>query len=68
MKSKEQNVKAWCVVGDFNSIRRTCERKGVNPTRDYRREISAFNWFIEKTELENILIVGRKFTWYKINK
>ncbi len=34
---------------------------------DYSREIKGFNEFIEKSELVDIPLVGRKFTWYKPN-
>jgi len=33
----------------------------------YRCEISAFNNFIEKADLVDILMVGRKFPWHKSN-
>ena len=34
---------------------------------DYSREMREFNDFIDKSELVDILMVGRKFTWYKQN-
>jgi len=34
---------------------------------DYSREINMFNAFIEKSKLVDISMVGRKFTWYKLN-
>ena len=34
---------------------------------DYSREIKGFNAFIEKSKLVDILLVDRKFTWYKPN-
>jgi len=34
---------------------------------DYSREIRGFNEFIEKAELLDIPMIGRKFTWYKPN-
>ena len=64
---KSWHNKVWCVVGDFNSIRRKEERKSVILVSGYSREISWFNEFIEKSELMDISIVGRKFTWYKLN-
>ena len=60
-----QLSKAWCVVGDFNSIRRQEERKSMISETDYSREIKGFNEFI--VELVYIPLVGRKFTWYKPN-
>jgi len=62
-----QISKAWCVIGDFNSIRRQEERKSVISNTDYSREIKGFNDFIERSELVDIPLVGRKFTWFKPN-
>jgi len=62
-----QLSKAWRVLGDFNSIRRQEERKSLISTSDYSREIKGFNDFIESSELVDIPLVGRKFTWYKPN-
>ena len=62
-----QMSRAWCVLGDFNSIRRQEERKSMIFESDYSREIKGFNVFIEKSELMDIPLVGRKFTWYKPN-
>ncbi|XP_068486295.1 uncharacterized protein [Phaseolus vulgaris] len=59
--------KIWCVVGDFNSIRTKDERKSLVSSSNYSREIHGFNEFIEKAELLDIPMVGRKFTWYKPN-
>jgi len=25
-----EQIKVWCVVGDFNAVRKSSERKGVN--------------------------------------
>ena len=57
----------WCVVGDFNSIRRLGERRSVNINTSYSTEKRRFNNFIEKMELLDIPMVGRKFTWYRPN-
>lgn len=59
--------KAWCVVGNFNSIRRICERRNAGNDIDHSREMRRFNNFIENTELVDISMMGRKFTWYKPN-
>jgi len=59
--------KIWCVVGDFNSIITKEERKSLVSGSNYSREIHGFNEFIEKAELLDIPMVGRKFTWYKPN-
>ncbi|XP_068473127.1 uncharacterized protein [Phaseolus vulgaris] len=62
-----QLSKAWCIIGDFNSIRRQEERKNVISNSDYSREIKGFNDFIERSKLVDIPLVGRKFTWFKPN-
>ena len=62
-----QLPKAWCVVGDFNSIRIREGRKTLVSVSDYSKEIDGFNAFIEKTELIDIPLTSRKFTWYKPN-
>jgi len=59
--------RVWCVVGDFNAIRRKEERKSFVFVSYYNREINEFNNFIERLELLDIPMVGRKFTWYKPN-
>jgi len=50
----------WCVIGDFNSVRRQDERRSLFSASDYSREIRGFNDFY-------VPMVGRKFTWYKPN-
>ena len=64
---KTNKHKVWCVVEDFNSIRRKEERKSVVSASVYSREIKVFNDFIENMELLDIIMAGRKFTWYKPN-
>lgn len=56
----------WCLMGDFSSAWTTQER------RDSRnlmggRDMEAFNKFIGDMEVEDIPMVGRKFTWYRVN-
>jgi len=55
-----------CIVGNFNSIKRKEERKTSGS--DYSRKNLRFNNFIEKVDLLDIPIVGKKFTWYKSNR
>jgi len=64
---QRQNNKVWCVIGDFNSVRRQEERRSLFSTSDYNRDIRGFNDFIENSELVDVPMVGRKFTWYKPN-
>ena len=57
----------WCVLGDFNAVRKSEEREGRlhGSTSRSRREITELNKFIEELELHNIPLTGRRFTWYK---
>ncbi|KAL8508386.1 hypothetical protein ACS0TY_018846 [Phlomoides rotata] len=60
-----QNLDARvCVVGDFNSIRSPEERVGRRETRD-NREIECFEEFITQSNLHEVKLVGRSFTWYR---
>lgn len=59
-----ENVKAtsrcsrWCVMDDFNSIRRSEEKIGVDNRSQYGREMKEFIVFIEDMELIDIPLVG----------
>ena len=59
------DVRKWCVVGDYNCVRRAYEREGMGDGDYGRREREEFNAFIEHMALEDVLVVGRKFTWYR---
>ena len=58
---------SWCILGDFNSIRKDGERKGVNCGRSNKREMQGFNNFIDSMEVVDIPNIGRKYMWYKPN-
>ena len=62
-------VGAWCFIGDINSVLHPEERRGVNdvPSGLYRREIELFNEVVYNLEVEDVSLVGRKFTWYNLN-
>ena len=51
--------KPWCIGGDFNEIRNLGERVGVS-LRD--RGMSDFNKFIDKCEVVDLPLLGRKYT------
>nr|KYP37723.1 hypothetical protein KK1_041065 [Cajanus cajan] len=54
----------WCIVGDFNTVRRQDERKWV--IGEYGvRDMEEFNSFIRDMELIDIPLVGKRFTWFK---
>jgi len=61
------NTNVWCVVGDFNSIRCPGERRNVGCNVDHNSEMRRFNEFIKSSELIDLPMLGRKFTWYKPN-
>lgn len=50
----------WCICGDFNEIRSVGDRVGCS-----RRErgMKDFNEFIDRCELTELQMPGRKFTW-----
>ncbi|MCH96512.1 endonuclease/exonuclease/phosphatase family protein [Trifolium medium] len=60
---------AWCVVGDWNSVLHREERRGVNeiPFSSYSAEIAEFQAFVDSMELEDLPVLGRKFTWFHPN-
>ena len=55
------NCKLWCMVGDFNSIRNQKERRGMTIGGSNSREVSEFNKFIDKSCVNDIPMVGRKY-------
>ncbi|XP_058784109.1 uncharacterized protein LOC131658877 [Vicia villosa] len=64
---KMKNEKgAWCIGGDFNSISSLEEIVGKSG-RNYRREMSEFNAFIEEMDLVDLPTIGGKFTWFNSN-
>ncbi|GKU89448.1 hypothetical protein SLEP1_g3583 [Rubroshorea leprosula] len=54
----------WCLSGDYNSVRRVEERAGCHGVS---REMKEFDEFILRSELIDLPLVGRKFTWYNSN-
>ena len=61
---------AWCILGDFNSVCCSEERRGVNEEvgSSQREEILLFNNFVRDVELEDLNLLGRRFTWYHPNR
>jgi len=69
---REQNDRgggAWCILGDFNVVRRRDERRGVNvgATSTQVLEMFLYNSFLGEMELEDLNVLGRRFTWYHPN-
>jgi len=54
-------------LGNFNVVRKLEERRGTNTGSSNKREIKGFNKFIENLDMEDIPIVGIKYTWYMAN-
>lgn len=54
----------WCVLGDFNSIKSSSERRGVDGF-NRNEEVQLFRDFLAESGLIDLPLVGRKFTWYK---
>lgn len=52
-----------CIVGDFNAVREIDERRGRGHSWD-NNDILNFNNFVLGSNLMEIQLVGRSFTWY----
>jgi len=57
-----------CVIGDFNSVKVASERKGIGNGLVNNHDIARFREFLERCDLKDILVVGRKYTWYRPNE
>lgn len=53
----------WCVAGDFNTVRSANERRGAS-LQIVNREMLEFNSFIDDMGLNDLPLIGRKYTWY----
>jgi exonuclease III len=60
---------AWCVIGDFNAVLSREERRGVASLSSHSPtlEMVEFEGFINKLELVDLAVLGRKFTWFHSN-
>ena len=58
----------WCILGDFNSIRRQSERVGISQRQQDERVVMEFNEWIADLEVDDMPCVGRKYTWYRPNE
>ena len=50
----------WCVCGDFNMILNVADK---NNDRIDRRGLAIFRAFVNRVQLEEISLTGRRFTW-----
>lgn len=60
----------WCVLGDFNVVRRRDERRGVSMEASLTQILEMFwyNFFLGEMELEDLNVLGLRFTWYYPNE
>ncbi|KAK2403455.1 hypothetical protein QL285_052889 [Trifolium repens] len=60
---------AWCVLGDFNAVRRREDRRGTSLSTPLSSlvEMREFDAFIDNPELEDLAPVGGNFTWFHPN-
>lgn len=56
----------WCILGDFNAVRKAEERKESGVSICWA-EINGFDDFIEENNLIDLPLSGREFTCYKPN-
>jgi hypothetical protein len=59
----------WCVAGDFNSINRREDMRGVNEASSslISMEMREFGEFMETMDLVDLPLLGRRFTWFHPN-
>jgi len=58
----------WCILGDFNTVCSSDERGANNRgSSSQRDEIFLFNNFVRDVDLEDLNVLGRRFTWYHPN-
>jgi len=63
-----EECKQWCILGDFNAVRKSNERRGLNyKGSTATREVEEFNNFIESVELLNVPLIRGRYTWYRDN-
>ncbi|KAF1864335.1 hypothetical protein Lal_00021991, partial [Lupinus albus] len=60
----ESSCNMWCIIGDFNSVKSSEERKG-RESHGRLKEMRNFNGFINNLALIDLPLVGRRFTWIK---
>ncbi|XP_020234693.1 uncharacterized protein LOC109814631 [Cajanus cajan] len=66
-KRERSSIKWWCLMGDFNSVRKVTERVGVNGGNVGAVEFRDFNNFISDLDIVEVPLIGRSFTWYRPN-
>jgi len=60
--------KQWCILGDFNAVKKNNERKRLNSRGNMtKREVEGFNKFIDTMKQVDVPPIEGKYTWYKDN-
>lgn len=54
----------WCIMGDFNSVKDSREKKGVD-ANNRGDEMQMFGEFIAEIGFIDLPLIGRKYMWYK---
>ncbi|KAF1860197.1 hypothetical protein Lal_00040454 [Lupinus albus] len=60
----ESSCNMWCIASDFNSVKSSEERKG-RKSHERLKEMHDFNCFINKLDLIDLPLVGKRFIWIK---
>jgi exonuclease III len=66
-------AEVWCILGDFNSVRCSDDRRGAvergnrELSKVMREDQRLFNLLIDNLEVEDLRLLGRKFTWVQPN-
>ena len=58
----------WCVVRDFNAIRKLEERRGLSQLNRRSKKIIKFNIFIQETNLLDIPMIGVRYMSYSASE
>lgn len=56
----------WCIVGDFNAVKSSAEKRG-NSLNFLGAETRGFQEFIEDINLIDLPILGNRFTWFQFD-
>lgn len=69
MKAKKEasDWSIWCIIGEFNCVRRPCERQVESWVEHGSGKRKEFNQFFHDVEVEDIPLIGKKFTWFHLN-
>jgi len=68
-KKRSTTVENWCIIGDFNCIRRMDERVGDGTIgeKEGKGGLREYSKFIDDMEAEGLPMIGRRYTWYTPN-